>query len=132
MCKATWAAAAAAAEPSTSTSTSNSQGEPHSAHQDGATSSPEPEQAVATQPDHHDAEAQPNPAGHSVTVDIMQGANGYLAAAELVLQLHLPGLASQLLHLAAGGVPHCGGVTGATLWGCDRRHTECHKAFFQF
>lgn len=37
-------------------------------------------------------------AAHSV----MPGANGYLAAAELALQLALTGLATRLLELAAG------------------------------
>lgn len=94
MCKATWAAAAAAS----GSSSSSNQAEPPSAQQDGVTSSPEPEQAVAAQPD---AAAHRSPAGSSV-VHTMPGANGYLAAAELVLQLHLPGLARKLLELAAG------------------------------
>jgi hypothetical protein len=104
ICKATWAAAAeaaaaaaAAAPGSSSDSSSSSPADPASTQQDNPTSSPEPEQAVAAQP----VSAADNAAGHAA-VDIMPGANGYLAAAELVLQLHLPGLARKLLDLAAG------------------------------
>lgn len=84
-CKAAWASAAA---------TSNS----------SAVSSVSDSSPAATT----DAPSTSDAAGCAVGVvegaagSVMPGANGYLAAAELALQLTLPGLATRLLELAAG------------------------------
>jgi hypothetical protein len=68
------------------------------------------------------------PAGGSIRTSspapLLEGAaaaaNGYLAAAELVLQLKLPGLAGQLLELAAGGCCMQLGCVGDC---CNKRTT---------
>jgi hypothetical protein len=97
-CKAAWAAAAAAQQ----TSSSSSQPAAETVGSSSTTSDPTNAAAASSLGAAEQAAVTAGAGVGCVSGVVMPGANGYLAAAELVLQLNLPGLAAKLLELAAG------------------------------
>ena len=105
-CKAAWAgaaaaAAAAAAKPAEASPAAAAASSSSSSSDQPAETSSTP----ASEPTAANGAEAPAPVESAVArvpSDLMPGANGYLAAGELALQLKLPGLAVKLLDLAAG------------------------------
>lgn len=103
--KAAWAAAAAAAAASQQTAAAaaaSGSSRPAAETSSSPSGSNDPTTAAGAFGAADQAAAASAAAGIGCVLAIMPGANGYLAAAGLVLQLNLPELAAKLLELAAG------------------------------
>jgi hypothetical protein len=99
-CKAAWAAAAAAQQ--TSSSSSQQATVTGGSSSTNTTSDLSSAAAASSLGAAEQAAVAAGLGAGCVATVVMPSANGYLAAAELVLQLNLPGLAAKLLELAAG------------------------------